>query len=54
MDIVGVGEFVPSKSFIDKIGEDLCKASIKKICGGVIFLICGFDEKNLNYVTLIN
>ncbi|XP_003383462.2 PREDICTED: gastric triacylglycerol lipase-like [Amphimedon queenslandica] len=46
--VTGVGEFVPNKSIIDKAGELFCFSKIEEVCGNVLFLICGFDEKNLN------
>ena len=50
MDTGGVGEFSPSNTLIEKFGEKFCKGSNKKLCGDILFLICGFDEKNLNEV----
>ena len=50
LSITGVGEFVPNKSIIDKAGELFCVSSIEEVCGDVLFLICGFDQNNLNKV----
>jgi len=53
-DILGVREFLPNSALIDVLGDKACPApGIKEVCGNIIFLIAGFDEKNLNLVTQV-
>ena len=44
---------MPNKSIIDKAGELFCFSKIEEICGDVLFLICGFDQNNLNNVRIV-
>ena len=47
----GTGELVPNDGIIDKLGELFCNTPIREVCSNILFLICGFDEKNLNDVS---
>ena len=50
-DILGVHDFLPNSDLIDLLGDKACPApGIKEVCGNIVFLIAGFDEKNLNLV----
>ena len=50
-DILGVHDLLPNSALIDLLGDDTCPApGIKEVCGNIMFLITGFDEKNLNLV----
>ncbi|XP_791420.1 gastric triacylglycerol lipase [Strongylocentrotus purpuratus] len=46
-DILGEGEFNPSNEFVKWLARDLCPIE-ETICSNVLFVICGYDEKNLN------
>ena len=51
LDIVGHGEFLPSKGLVSDLGELFCKTDLEEeVCGDILFLICGFDKKNMNEV----
>ena len=50
LDIVGDGEFLPEKGLVQRLGELFCHYDVKEACGDVLFLVCGFNSKNLNEV----
>ncbi|CAB3373681.1 Hypothetical predicted protein [Cloeon dipterum] len=54
MSMFGVDEFLPSSGFMEFIGQALCNdgAWTQVICSNVLFLIVGFDSKQLNETTL--
>ena len=44
-------EFLPSSVLIDLLASKAYPIpAIKEVCGNVMFLVAGFDEKNLNFV----
>ncbi|XP_071941868.1 gastric triacylglycerol lipase-like [Antedon mediterranea] len=48
-DILGVKEFLPNTEFIDMLAEDLCnQPDTFLFCKNIIFILCGYDDKNLN------
>ncbi|XP_041453357.1 gastric triacylglycerol lipase-like [Lytechinus variegatus] len=50
-EILGEGEFMPSNEFVKWLAKDMCTVD-KTLCSNVLFVICGFDEKNLNMTRL--
>ena len=50
-DILGVHDLLPSPGLVELLGTKACPAPrIKELCANVMFLVAGFDEKNLNLV----
>ncbi|XP_046395142.1 lipase 3-like [Ischnura elegans] len=51
---LGINQFFPSSDFYGFIGDALCKdeAITQSLCTNVIFLICGYDSKELNQTTI--
>lgn len=51
-EVLGVFEFLPSIDFFKMIGQQFCRENspIIAVCESVLFLITGFNEKNLNAV----
>ncbi|XP_046395248.1 lipase 3-like [Ischnura elegans] len=54
MKMLGVNEFMPHSDLLDMIGLALCKdgAITQALCSDVLFLISGFDSKELNRTAL--
>lgn len=52
-EVLGIYEFLPSMDFFKIIGQQLCRDTnpIIAICESVLFLITGFNERNLNAVS---
>ncbi len=48
------GEFIPNDFVIKFLAKEVCTQAMatEGLCGGIIFLICGFDIHNLNMVTM--
>ena len=55
LDVVGDGEFFPNSKLIDWLAQVLCPfdKDIEQLCENVLFLICGFDVKNMNLVSSV-
>ena len=52
-DHLGLGEFFPSNWFMDLLADLFCDESwLQAICESVIFLMCGFDQAQLNETLL--
>ncbi|KAL4640085.1 putative lysosomal acid lipase/cholesteryl ester hydrolase [Arapaima gigas] len=48
-DFFGRKDFLPQSKLIKWLGTELCShCPFSVLCGNVFFVICGFDEKNLN------
>lgn len=48
-DMFGVKEFFPQSPVLKWLGTHLCSHVIlKELCGNAFFVLCGFNEKNLN------
>ncbi|XP_056867450.1 gastric triacylglycerol lipase isoform X2 [Takifugu flavidus] len=48
-DIFGRRDFLPQSYMIDWFAEHVCaKHVLSQLCGNIFFILCGFDEKNLN------
>ncbi|KAM5140732.1 lysosomal acid lipase/cholesteryl ester hydrolase-like [Mantella aurantiaca] len=48
-DLFGVKEFLPQSEFIKWLAIHFCTHEVvKEICGNIFFVLCGFNEKNLN------
>ena len=48
------GEFIPSYELIRILGKYVCSADMELVdgvCENIIFLICGFDQNNINIVS---
>ena len=50
----GDGEFFPNNELIKILGKYVCPADMELLglCENVLFLICGFDQANINMVSL--
>lgn len=56
-DVFGKRDFMPQSYMIEWFAENVCgKKLLSELCGNLFFVLCGFDEKNLNMVrcTLAN
>ena len=50
-DVFGRRDFLPQSYMIEWFAEHVCgKKLLSELCGNVFFILCGFDEKNLNVV----
>ncbi|XP_027795749.2 lysosomal acid lipase/cholesteryl ester hydrolase [Marmota flaviventris] len=48
-EIFGHKEFLPQNEVLKWLGTHVCTHVIlKELCGNIFFLVCGFNEKNLN------
>ncbi|XP_037353591.1 lysosomal acid lipase/cholesteryl ester hydrolase [Talpa occidentalis] len=48
-DILGNKEFLPQSEFLRWLSTHICTHVIlKELCGNMFFLLCGFNERNLN------
>ena len=53
MKFLGLGEFLPSNGFIDWISDFFCnEGDIQIVCSSVIFLIAGYNERQVNATLL--
>ena len=49
--IFGVRDFLPSNSAIKWLAQNVCsKEDLKTLCSNALFIIAGFDKKQLNEV----
>lgn len=50
-DMFGKRDFLPQSYMIEWLAEHVCaKRLLSELCGNLFFVLCGFDEKNLNMV----
>lgn len=50
-DIFGVRDFLPSDAIIHWLAKHVCSdKDLETFCSDIIFIICGFDKKQLNEV----
>uniref|UniRef100_A0A8D0QI60 Gastric triacylglycerol lipase n=1 Tax=Sus scrofa TaxID=9823 RepID=A0A8D0QI60_PIG len=48
-DLFGVKEFLPQSAFLKWLSTHVCAHVIlKELCGNIVFVLCGFNERNLN------
>ncbi|XP_030610655.1 lysosomal acid lipase/cholesteryl ester hydrolase-like [Archocentrus centrarchus] len=48
-DLFGRQDFLPQSAIIKWLAEHVCaKQFLSELCGNIFFVLCGFDEKNLN------
>ncbi|XP_041671349.1 gastric triacylglycerol lipase isoform X2 [Cheilinus undulatus] len=48
-EVFGRKDFLPQSHMIEWFAEHVCaKILLKELCGNLFFILCGFDEKNLN------
>ncbi|XP_018414267.1 PREDICTED: lysosomal acid lipase/cholesteryl ester hydrolase-like isoform X2 [Nanorana parkeri] len=48
-DLFGMREFLPQSEFIKWLATHFCTHEVvEQICGNIFFILCGFNEKNLN------
>ncbi|KAM9425277.1 gastric triacylglycerol lipase isoform 1-T2 [Pholidichthys leucotaenia] len=48
-DLFGKRDFLPQSYMIKWLAEHVCaKKLLSELCGNIFFVLCGFDEKNLN------
>lgn len=52
-DLFGVKEFLPQSTFVKWLSTHVCTHVIlEELCGNVFFVMCGFNERNLNMVCM--
>ena len=52
-NFLGGGEFLPSNFIIDFLADFVCDSFLNdEVCGSILFLLCGFDEAQLNATML--
>ncbi|KAG5195843.1 hypothetical protein R6Z07F_017715 [Ovis aries] len=48
-DLFGTKEFLPQNAFLKWLSTHICTHVIlKELCGNIFFVLCGFNERNLN------
>ncbi|XP_036903193.1 lysosomal acid lipase/cholesteryl ester hydrolase [Sturnira hondurensis] len=48
-ELFGDKEFFPQNKVLDWLGAHVCNhVVLKELCGNIFFLLCGFNERNLN------
>ncbi len=53
LKILGIKDFAPSNWLMKWLADTICDYKLTdSICSDVIFLLCGFDTKNLNSVSV--
>jgi len=52
LNMMGVGEFLPSNLFMDCIASLFCQSGTAALCSNVLFIIAGFDEAQMNTTLL--
>jgi len=53
LEFLGLGEFLPSNAFMDWFAGFFCdEGGIQGICTNIIFVLCGFDEAQVNRTLL--
>ena len=51
-EIFGVRDFLPSDDIIHWLAKCVCsEKDLETYCSDIIFIICGFDKKQLNEVS---
>ena len=53
LDLFGDGEFLPNDQLMKFLAKEVCPSDLDVVCANVLFLICGFDEKNTNDVSVL-
>jgi len=53
-DTAGYGDFLPSSKIVDYFASEACKNGdiLQEICSSVLFLLCGFDQAQLDVTML--
>jgi len=53
MELMGVGEFLPSNLLMDCLASLFCHETITQgLCTNILFILCGFDEAQMNKTLL--
>lgn len=53
LDLLGIGEFLPSNTLMDCLASLFCnEGGLQGICSNILFVLCGFDEAQLNKTLL--
>ncbi|CAG0893022.1 unnamed protein product [Darwinula stevensoni] len=53
LEMLGLHEFLPSSAFMDLLASLVCDDwSLPAVCSSILFLLCGFDEAQLNETML--
>ena len=51
-EVLGVRDFLPSDDIIHLLAKYVCSdKEFETFCSDIIFIICGFDKKQLNEVS---
>ena len=49
MELMGVGEFLPSNLLMDCLASLFCHETITQgLCTNILFVLCGFDEAQVH------
>lgn len=49
-ELLGVDEFLPSSGFMQWLGGGLCDQPTAFLCENALWLMAGYDSKNMNSV----
>lgn len=49
---LGDGEFFSDNEAFVQLAKVFCHSSIDELCANALFVICGFNEKNINAVSI--
>jgi len=52
LNLMGVGEFLPSNLFMDCLASLFCHSATADLCSNILFIIAGFDEQQMNKTLL--
>merc|ERR1711970_668133 len=52
LNMMGVGEFLPSNLFMDCLASLFCHSATADLCSNILFIIAGFDEQQMNKTLL--
>ena len=47
LNMMGVGEFLPSNLFMDCLASLFCHSGTADLCSNILFIIAGFDEQQV-------
>ena len=55
MELMGVGEFLPSNLLMDCLASLFCHETITQgLCTNILFILCGFDEAQVHSMGLVD
>ena len=55
MELMGVGEILPSNLLMDCLASLFCHETITQgLCTNILFILCGFDEAQVHSMGLVD